>query len=239
MRTPPSRPPTTLRSHACSLGPALHRCQAFAPPASGITRAMAVRNSGAPRPATTGPVTHVIHDLHTLPARHSCAASPSASLPTRPRCSCQHHTLRVRVAASSVEMAAKKRPKKKPVKKQVRYGWDRWTSLGIGGLVPRPTSSTPSHDVFIAPRPPPRRRATTATCSSTRAPRASPAIPTPSSTGSASRSRASPTRRVTWSHGVCCMLLSWAALAGPAPPFKVARVRELPRPMCAVPSTPD
>ena len=72
---------------------------------------------------------------------------------TRPRCSCQHHTLRVRVAASSVEMAAKKRPKKKPVKKQVRY-------LGLpspppSSPIPRPTSSTPSHDVFIAPRPPP------------------------------------------------------------------------------------
>ena len=50
-------------------------------------------------------------------------------------------------------MAAKKRPKKKPVKKQVHY-------LGLprpppSSPIPRPYI-TPSHDVFIAPRPPPQ-----------------------------------------------------------------------------------
>ena len=200
---------------------------------------MAVRNSGAPRPATTGPVTPVIHDLHTLPARHSCAASPSASLPTPAPAA--------HVNTTPFVFAWQRRPSRWPPRSGPRRSPSRSRCVISAPLGHRPAhrsqepSSTPSHDVFIAPRPPPtpRRRATTATCSSTRAPRASPATPTPSSTGSASRSRASPTRRVTWSHGVCCMLLSWAALAGPAPPFKVARVRELPRPMCAVPSTPD
>ena len=197
MRTPPSHD-TTLRSHACSLGPALHRCQAFAPPASGITRAMAVRNSGAPRPATTGPVTPVVHDLQTLPAQHSCAACPAASLPT-PR-----HPLLINT--TPFVFALQRRPSRWPPRSGPRRSPSRSRCIISASLGHRPAhrsqdpSSTPSHDVFIAPRPPPRRRATTATCSSTRAPRASPATPTPSSTGSASRSRASPTRRVTWWH---------------------------------------
>lgn len=54
------------------------------------------------------------------PARHSCAAAHPPVLPARrpARSACQHHTIRLRVAASSVEMGAKKKPKKKPVKKQ-------------------------------------------------------------------------------------------------------------------------
>jgi hypothetical protein len=89
--TPPSRPrPLTPRSHACSFGPALHRCQAFAPPASGITRAMAVRNAGAPRPPADDPVTPAFQALHARPndtlarrpTRPSARLSPAPHMPT-------------------------------------------------------------------------------------------------------------------------------------------------------------
>lgn len=137
--------------------------------------------------------------LSRLPSKLSTPArttllrgDPPARLPAcRPLRTCRHHTIRIRVAASSVEMGAKKKPKKKPVKKQVRS-----VGLPLPPDRPAPRSTPMDHQA----EPPslhhrdPRCRATTASCSTTRASRASPATPTPSFTRSASRARAHSTR---------------------------------------------
>ena len=80
---------------------------------------MATRNAGAPRPLAADPSS--LPSTPSTPVRLPLLrGGPPARLACPPpaRSACQHHTIRLRVAASSVEMGAKKKPKKKPVKKQ-------------------------------------------------------------------------------------------------------------------------
>ena len=232
MRTPPSRPPTT--------------------PHCDLTLARSALLSTGARPLRRRHPASRVRWLCATPVRHARPAlalsrlsfttstpSPPNTHVRRPHPSAWPHPPPTSyVNTTPFVFAWQRRPSRWPPRRGPRRSPSRSRCVISASLGHRPAhrsqepSSTPSHNVFIAPRPPPpppggeRRRRPVR-------PRGHQGL---HRRPQRLRLQGRPLRLA--SPSAACFF-SWAALAGPAPQFKVARVRELPRPMCAVPSTPD